>query len=78
MPRLQKRLDALSAEVRDELERQGFAGDRIEVHPFLNCRYNGTDSALMIREPQEGGSYADAFAKAYKVRSSRLDSQMAR
>lgn len=50
-----------------ELERQGFSSDRIEIHPYLNCRYTGTDSALMIHEPEEGESFAQAFAKAYKV-----------
>lgn len=57
----------MSKEVHSELERQGFTADNIEIHPYLNCRYNGTDSALMIHEPAEGESFAQAFAKAYKV-----------
>ena len=69
-----------------ELERQGFSEDRIEIHPFLNMRYekgsgdpldpitdqlsfryNGTDSALMIEQPEAGVDWADVFAKTYKV-----------
>lgn len=65
-PRLRERLSALGKQVHDELERQGFPSDRIEIHPYLNLRYVGTDSALFVHEPEEGGSYAEAFAKAYK------------
>ncbi|ORY72599.1 5-oxoprolinase [Leucosporidium creatinivorum] len=65
-PRLKERLSALGKEVHSELERQGFTTDHIEIHPYLNCRYNGTDSALMIHEPEEGESFDQAFAKAYK------------
>ncbi|BGP37830.1 hypothetical protein JCM10449v2_001752 [Rhodotorula kratochvilovae] len=64
--RLQARLDALSSEVRRTLARQGFAEDRIEVQQFLNCRYQGTDSALFTRRPDEGGDFAQAFAENYK------------
>jgi 5-oxoprolinase (ATP-hydrolysing) len=57
----------MGKEVHSELERQGFSADSIEIHPYLNCRYNGTDSALMIHEPAEGEGYDQAFAKAYKA-----------
>lgn len=69
----------MGKEVHSELERQGFSADSIEVHPYLNCRYNGTDSALMIHEPAEGESFDQAFAKAYKVsRLLRLHYESAR
>jgi hypothetical protein len=37
--RLTARLEDLSKQVRETLSRQGFEEDRIEVHQFLNCRY---------------------------------------
>lgn len=54
--------------MRQTLSRQGFAEDRIEVQQFLNCRYQGTDSALFTRKPEDGFDFAKAFAENYKVR----------
>ncbi|BGO97667.1 putative 5-oxoprolinase (putative) [Rhodotorula toruloides] len=64
--RLQARLDALSQQVKKTLSQQGFADDRIEVQQFLNCRYQGTDSALFTRKPDDGFDFAKAFAANYK------------
>lgn len=45
---LDERLDALSAQCRDELKSQGFDEDCIGTTPFLHLRYDGTDCALMV------------------------------
>ncbi|KAL8283634.1 hypothetical protein RQP46_005429 [Phenoliferia psychrophenolica] len=63
--RLKARLALLASQVQKELERQGFRKDRIEIQPFLNMRYNGTDSALMTLQPESGTDFAGAFAQAY-------------
>lgn len=47
--RLGARLAALSARVRAQLEEQGVAPSRVRVQHYLNLRYQGTDSAVMMR-----------------------------
>ena len=49
---LAQRLDTLAEQGRDELLAQGHAPEHIEVKRFLNLRYQGTDTALMIPEPE--------------------------
>ncbi|KAM0792434.1 hypothetical protein ACM66B_005111 [Microbotryomycetes sp. NB124-2] len=63
--RLRQRLKTLGDDARKDLQRQGFTDDRIEIHPYLNMRYNGTDSALMIHEPDDQ-SWDEAFVESYK------------
>lgn len=69
--RLVARVEDLSKQVHTELRRQNFPSNRIELQIYLNMRYNGTDSPLMVLRPstEEGDtSWGDAFAAAYKVR----------
>ena len=54
----------LQAEARQELIAQGFENGQIEVVQYLNMRYNGTDTALMIAEPADG-NFAAAFKATY-------------
>lgn len=61
---LRKRLDAMSKTVREELASQGFADERIAVERFLNCRFEGTDTALMVLETDK--SFKDSFFEMYK------------
>lgn len=61
--------------VESELKKQGFTKERIELKVYLNMRYHGTDSPLMVIRPDklkveetdEGEDWGVAFAKAYKV-----------
>jgi 5-oxoprolinase (ATP-hydrolysing) len=59
------RLEILEAEARSELADQGFAPDRIRATRYLNMRYQGTDTALMIPEPADGDFIA-AFKATYR------------
>ncbi|KAH8901763.1 hypothetical protein GQ53DRAFT_851912 [Thozetella sp. PMI_491] len=43
-----ERLDRLAKEATDALKAQGISDDRIEIEKFLNMRYQGSDSQLMI------------------------------
>jgi len=68
-----QRLDKLESEVRNELKRQGFEGDRVGIERMLNMRFNGTDTALMILptdedEEAESGDKAEKedFLRAFK------------
>ncbi|GAA5887260.1 hypothetical protein JCM5296_004579 [Sporobolomyces johnsonii] len=66
-PGLLKRLERMSAEVRKELERQGFEEGRIEVECYLNMRYDGSDTSLMtLAHPSTSFDFHTAFLTSYK------------
>ncbi|ELU41298.1 5-oxoprolinase [Rhizoctonia solani AG-1 IA] len=66
-PRLLARLDALTEEVKSSLEKQGFKGDRVRVKRLLNMRFDGTDTSLMVLEPEDGShDFEGTFKRAYK------------
>ncbi|KAL4267288.1 Oxoprolinase family protein [Pleurotus pulmonarius] len=64
------RLDKLTDEVKTELKRQGFEGDRVHVERMLNMRFEGTDTALMVLPDNEkdghGEDYEAAFKRVYR------------
>ncbi len=64
LPGLREKLEKLRVAAEDELARQGFAG-RISTTLYLNLRYQGTDTALMVAEPGDG-DFAAAFTAAYQ------------
>jgi 5-oxoprolinase (ATP-hydrolysing) len=60
-------LAELAADAATALEAQGFDADEIAVDHYLNLRYQGTDTALMIQRPvQADGDFAAAFRRQYK------------
>ncbi len=59
------RLTALQEDARHELMAQGFTSDQIHAVRYLNMRYDGTDTALMIPEPEDG-DFAAAFKATYR------------
>ncbi len=61
-----KRLEALGLEAEEALQKQGFTSDKISIQPYLNLRYHGTDTALMIERPVD-----DDFAGAFRDRHFR-------
>ena len=62
---IEKRQAALVANARKELEKQGFPDDRIECETYLNCRYHGTSTQLMIEKPEDG-NYESKFFEEHK------------
>ena len=50
---LQKNLDSLAEEAKTELIDQGYQPEQIRIKRYLNLRYQGTDTALMIPEPDK-------------------------
>lgn len=58
-------LALLRAATEQELLEQGIPRERITGQCFLNLRYAGTDTALMIAEPEDG-DYGAAFRAAYQ------------
>lgn len=63
----QKRAAKLSDAAKRELKLQGFKDDDIRTETLLNLRYEGTDTAMMIREPEDGsGDFAAGFLKQFR------------
>ena len=58
-------MEQLADQARDELLIQGFAPGAIQVTRFLNLRYQGTDTAMMIAQPSDG-NWAEAFRCTYR------------
>ncbi|WAR11990.1 OPLA-like protein [Mya arenaria] len=69
---LDERIRVLSAQCREELRKQGFKEDQIEMIPFLHMRYKGTDCALMCstenNPPAEGTSQYGDFLASFNDR----------
>ena len=68
---LQDKMEDLKQRSEEALKEQGFAEDKIEFEEYLNMRYRGTESALMIIKPNKEeatGEYDGdewAFEKAF-------------
>ncbi|KAF9220709.1 hypothetical protein BS17DRAFT_714004 [Gyrodon lividus] len=60
------RLDKLTSDVRAELARQGFEGDRVIIERMLNMRFEGTDTALMVLPNSKDGDDNEDFEVAFK------------
>jgi 5-oxoprolinase (ATP-hydrolysing) len=69
---LQKKMEDLKEKSRSTLEGQGFDKNQIHFEEYLNMRYRGTESALMIIKPSkdeyDGNDWAfgDAFVKQHE------------
>ena len=64
-PELQMGLQELSKQAVEELETQEFSRENISITSYLNLRYQGTDTALMIPTPDDG-NYDRALAVTYR------------
>lgn len=68
---LRKKLEALKKESANALRMQGFEDDKLVFEEYLNMRYRGTESALMVIKPDkyDGKNHFDgdewAFGKAF-------------
>lgn len=74
---LRQRLDALSAQCREQLQAQGFSSEDIVLEPFLHLRYDATDTALMVSPTADAndasaivvpgyGDFFQAFLQRYR------------
>jgi 5-oxoprolinase (ATP-hydrolysing) len=64
LPPIDKEIESLREQAYSALTSQGFGQEAMGHTAFLNLRYQGTDTAMMIVRP-ENGDYAGAFRKAY-------------
>ena len=60
-------LDRLSMKCTQVLTKQGFQPNQIVHEKFLHMRYQGTDSALMIKTDGGSDDYMGSFLKRYKT-----------
>ncbi|TIB34245.1 hypothetical protein E3P86_02850 [Wallemia ichthyophaga] len=62
-PEFTKRLDELAGVVKQELNSQGFDNERITLERYLNMRFDGSDTTLMITTDSD-----EHFHEAFKER----------
>ena len=62
---LQSKMDELKKKSTAVLQDQGFTDDNIVFEEYLNMRYRGTESALMVIKPSEEDGEQWAFDKAF-------------
>jgi 5-oxoprolinase (ATP-hydrolysing) len=68
---LQQKMTELRSKSTDTLKAQGFSEDQIHFEGYLNLRYRGTESALMVVKPSKEEAEKDyngddwAFGKAF-------------
>jgi 5-oxoprolinase (ATP-hydrolysing) len=63
-PLIEGRLEKLSIQAKQQLVKQGHPADQIELQRYLNLRYDGTDTAMMILQPPDL-DYEKAFRAVY-------------
>lgn len=64
--RIQERFDAMAKDATKDLAAQGIPPQRVMHEYFLNMRYRGSDTALMIQKPEDGD-----FSRAFGDRHQR-------
>ncbi|OJJ50123.1 hypothetical protein ASPZODRAFT_13216 [Penicilliopsis zonata CBS 506.65] len=64
---LHKRLEDLTAATTADMKSQGFSADQIRHELYLNMRYEGSDTGLMILKPND----SDNFFEQFKLRHRR-------
>jgi len=64
--RIEKRASQLKERATEQLAKEGFGKDSIEHEIFLNMRYKGSDTSLMIAASDAAGDFASAFAARHK------------
>jgi N-methylhydantoinase B/acetone carboxylase, alpha subunit len=67
---LSKKLDGLAEKAKKELINQGYKSEQIQIKRYLNLRYEGTDTALMIPEP-DGKVSSNSLAEKERLNNSK-------
>ncbi|XP_054803487.1 5-oxoprolinase 1-like [Prosopis cineraria] len=64
-----QRESVLINQVKQKLQQQGFKDENIVTETYLNLRYEGTDTSIMVKQAVEGGNatdYASEFLKLFR------------
>ncbi|KAH7313023.1 Hydantoinase B/oxoprolinase-domain-containing protein [Rhexocercosporidium sp. MPI-PUGE-AT-0058] len=62
---VQMRLASLQDHVARELRNEGFSSEQISYECYINLRYSGSDTMIMILQPEDG-DYTAAFVKEHQ------------
>ena len=65
LPGLRMKLLGLQQATEEELSSQGLSGEAVQSLHYLNVRYQGTDTPMMIEEPADG-DFVKAFQSMYQ------------
>jgi 5-oxoprolinase (ATP-hydrolysing) len=63
--KISSRMTELVKKAEQDLSSQGFPADRIQSETYLNCRYHGSSTQLMIEKPEDG-DYENKFFDDHK------------
>ncbi|KAI3124877.1 hypothetical protein CBS147326_7866 [Penicillium roqueforti] len=66
MPRVESRFKKLRSQGEQGLAAQGFGLESIEHEMYLNMRYRGSDTMLMIRQPDDLAEFGAAFTRRHE------------
>lgn len=66
LPTFAVELDKLQKKTTEELQKQGIEKSRITSERYLNMRFHGSDTPLMIQEASGSGGFLDAFKVAHE------------
>ena len=64
-PRLERRIESLQSKALEKLSSQGFKASQVVHNCMLNMRYVGSDTALMVQKPTDGGDFGTAFTRRH-------------
>ncbi|KAJ3135367.1 hypothetical protein HK100_002858 [Physocladia obscura] len=64
---VKSRIKALSNGAREHLSKQGFLASQIVLEPYLNLRYQGTDTAMMTLKPNDSWDFLSSFTATHKT-----------
>lgn len=66
LDKLQRKMNDLVDKSRDSLAIQGFSDSQIIFEKYLNLRYEGTETSLMILQKDDSGEFDKWFSEAHK------------
>ncbi|KAE8154898.1 Hydantoinase B/oxoprolinase-domain-containing protein [Aspergillus avenaceus] len=58
---LEKRFGEMTQAATEDMQTQGFKADQVRHELYLNMRYEGSDTSLMILQPEDDSGFLDQF-----------------
>lgn len=58
---LDARFDEMTKVATEDMQVQGFSADQVRHELYLNMRYDGSDTSLMILKPEDGSDFLEQF-----------------
>lgn len=63
---LLQRFDNMASEATKDMESQGFPSSQVRHEQYLNMRYEGSDTSLMILRPEESSDFMSEFRERHR------------